>query len=283
MSNPLYAGESIAQASLVSLIASAAAFPAAWPLVSESYKLQADPGAIWDAGQNWIRSAEKLEAAIDTAINITQDMGRHWEGADYDAFRTKMQDYIAQMMAAQIFAYTVAVALCAAAVELFFAISLVAMFAVSLNVFLVMYLAAVSSLFGNAGASELIFADAQLWATSCDKAVKGTTAVMKVTDLALTSSITTLLTGNIAIQVATGDHHAIGNLVKATVDGLDTILTGLGGLFVRDKGADAIASPTPMAGPSRIFTDKLAGLAPVATSITGTSWEKVTGLLDSTR
>src|SRR5215470_5552332 len=131
MGTPLDAGKTIAEASLIAITAAACVIPDAWPIAAEAYKIQSDPGGIYQAGLAWLDSAGKLGQALDAAMTINNSIGGSgWEGKDYDAFTGKAADYVRQLMVARIFAYTVGIALIVAAVETFLAILVFAVMAV---------------------------------------------------------------------------------------------------------------------------------------------------------
>jgi hypothetical protein len=281
MSNPLSAGDEIAKASLIAITAAAAAFPAAWPIASEAYQLQSDPGAMFDAGQDWLESAKKLGKAIDAAVAVNNDMPAHWSGADQQAFAQKMAEYIRQMMLAQVFAYTVGIAMITAALEIFLAILVLAGIAVGLTIFLTQYLVAAASVVGNAGATEIIAAEANVWASSASTGFQSITKAMAVSDKALAVGITAFLEWDVGLQLATGNRDALTDLVQATVDGLDTVLTGLGSLYVRDELAKAMSPAITKTGPGRSWLNDLAASTGVGSALSEAPWESLFRWVDT--
>lgn len=228
MSSPLDSGKYLAEGALIAITASACVIPDAWYLAGEAYKMQSDPGAIYDAGQAWLDSAgqigEALTAAIDTNNAIA---GTGWEGKDADAFSEKVADYIRELMVAQVFAYTVGIALVVAAITTFISILVLAAMAVGLTIWAGVILAAMASVVGFLGPVEALEVDASLYAVECELSLNELDAATRVTDGVLAAGIGVFLTGDVGVQLAMGDTAVLGDLVQASVDGAGTVAAGL--------------------------------------------------------
>ncbi len=250
MASPLDSGKIIAEAALVAITASACVIPDAWPIAGEAYKMQCDPGAMYEAGQAWLDSAGKLGEALNAAMTINNSIGGSgWEGKDHDAFAEKVADYIRQMMVARIYAYTVGIAVIIAAVETFIALLVLAAIAVGLTIFAAAILATAASVVGFLGAVEALEADASIFAVDCEIALRELGAATNVTDGVLAAGIGAVLAGDVGVQVAMGNTGALGDLTQATVDGIGTITAGLTARLFRDaiaKGASGTVGRGPL-------------------------------------
>lgn len=228
MGSPLDAGNELAQGALIAIIGAACVIPDAWPIAGEAYKMQCDPGAMFDSGQAWLDSAGKIGEALQAAIDVNNSLaGTGWEGEDYSAFTEKVADYIRQMMVAQIFAYTVGIALIIAAVISFIAIILLAVMGAILAIFAVAILAAMASVVGFLGPVEALELDAALFAVECEIGLRELDAMTALTDGVLAAGIGAFLVGDVAVQLAMGNGDVLGDLAQASVDGIGTIATGL--------------------------------------------------------
>src|SRR6266545_3688454 len=117
MGTPLDSGKGLAEGALITASAAACVIPDAWAFVSQTYVAQCDPGAIFAAGEAWLKAAGDLGDAVSAAENVNNSVGgTGWQGSDYTAYCEKVADYIRQMMVAQIFAVTVGIALIAVAI-----------------------------------------------------------------------------------------------------------------------------------------------------------------------
>jgi hypothetical protein len=228
MASPLDSGKIIGESALIAITAAACIIPDAWVIAGEGYKMQCDPGAMYQAGQAWLDSAGKLGDALNDAITVNNSLAATgWEGGDYDAFTAKVADYIRQMMTAQVFAYTVGIAVIIAAVESFIALLVLAAMAVGLTIFAAAILAAAASVVGDFGPMEALEADAALFAVDCEIGLRELDSATNVTDAVLAGGIAVFLAGDIGVQVAEGNRGALGDFVQATVDGMGTVLAGL--------------------------------------------------------
>jgi hypothetical protein len=228
MASPLDSGKIIGESALIAVTAAACIIPDAWVIAGEGYKMQCDPGAMYAAGQAWLDSAGKLGDALSAAITVNNSLaGTGWEGADYDAFTEKVADYIRQLMTAQVFAYTVGIAVIVAAVESFMALLVLAAMGLGLSVFAAAILAAAASVIGDFGPVEALEADAALFAVDCEVGLRELDSATNVTDAVLAGGITAFLAGDVAVQVAAGNRAALGDFAQATVDGMGTVLAGL--------------------------------------------------------
>ena len=242
MASPLDNGKIIGEAALVAIAAAACVIPDAWVVAGEGYKMQCDPGAMYEAGQTWLDSAGKLGEALNTAITVNNSIASTgWEGADADAFSVKVGDYIRQMMIAQAFAYTVGIAVIMAAIESFIALVTLAAMAVGLTAFAVAILATAASVVGFFGPVEALEADAALFAVDCEIGLGELDDVTNVTDGVLAGGITVFLAGDVAAQIATGNSDVLGDLAQATVDGMGTILAGLTARVFRNAVGQGMA------------------------------------------
>ena len=153
MGSPLDAGNELAAGALIAITAAACVIPDAWPIAGEAYKMQCDPGAMFEAGQAWLDSAAKIGEALQAAIDVNNSLGgTGWEGADYSAFTDKTADYIRQMMVSQVFSYTVGIAIIIAAITSFIVIVILTIMAAVLAIFAACIVAAMASVVGFARA-----------------------------------------------------------------------------------------------------------------------------------
>ncbi|HEV7206970.1 MAG TPA: hypothetical protein VGN18_20380 [Jatrophihabitans sp.] len=228
MASPLDSGKYIAEGALIAITASACVIPDAWYLAGEAYKMQCDPGAIYDAGQAWLDSAGQIGEALNAAMDTNNAIaGTGWEGQDADAFSEKVADYIRELMVAQVFAYTVGIALIVAAIASFISILVLAAMAVGLTVWAGVILAAMASVVGFLGPVEVLEVDASLYAVECELGLDELDVATKATDGVLAGGIGAFLTGDAGVQLAMGDTAVLGDLVQAGVDGIGTITAGL--------------------------------------------------------
>lgn len=228
MASPLDSGKYIAEGALIAITASACVIPDAWYLAGEAYKMQSDPGAIYDAGQAWLDSAGQIGEALNAAIDTNNAIaGTGWEGKDADAFSEKVADYIRELMVAQVFAYTVGIALIVAAITTFISILVLAAMAVGLTIWAGVILAAMASVVGFLGPVEALEVDASLYAVECEMGLNELDAATKATDGVLAGGIGVFLTGDLGVQLAMGDTAVLGDLVQASVDGIGTVTAGL--------------------------------------------------------
>jgi hypothetical protein len=243
MGSPLDAGNELAAGALVAITAAACVIPDAWPIAGEAYKLQCDPGAMFESGQAWLDSAAKIGEALQAAIDVNNSLGgTGWEGADYTAFTEKTADYIRQMMVAQVFAYTVGIAIIVAAIASFIAIVVLTVMGAVLAIFAACILAAMASVVGFLGPVEALELDASLFAVECEIGLRELDVVTKTTDAVLAGGIGAFLAGDIGIQLAMGNGDVLGDLAQGTVGGLGTITTGLMARVYRDAMGKGIGS-----------------------------------------
>lgn len=264
--SPVDSGKYIGEGALIAITGAACVIPDAWFLAGECYKAQGDPGAIWDSGQAWLDSAGDIGDAIDAAIKINNSIGGVWEGDDYNAFVEKNADYIRQLMAAQILAYTTGAALMVAAVESFVIILMFAVIGVALAIWAAAILAAIASVVGNLGASEALEADAVLFVVECESIVRTADTATKVTDGVLAGGIGAVLAGDVIFQLATGNTKVLAELAVATVEGVGTIAAGMTAKVLQDGFVGKIGNPIGRTG----LTTLLTGLG-LGTTLTDTN------------
>lgn len=264
--SPVDSGKYIGEGALVAITAAACVIPDAWWLAGEAYAIQGDPGAIWDSGQAWLDSAGQIGEAIDAAIKINNSIGAVWDGADYTAFVEKNADYIRQLMAAQVLAYTTGVALIVAAIETFVIMLVFAAIGVALAIWAAAILAAIASVVGNLGASEAVEADALLFVVECESIVRTMNAATTVTDGVLAGGIGAVLALDVAFQLGTGNTKVLGELAVATVEGVGTISAGMTAKVLQDKFVKVIGNPIGRTG----LTTLLTGLG-IGTTVTDTN------------
>jgi len=277
VSNGLSSGKTIAEAALIAVTGAACVIPDAWPIAGTAYTMQSDPGAMFDAGQAWLDSARALGEAVDAAIAINNSLtATGWEGADQEAFSEKLADYTREIMTAQIFAYSVGIALMIAAFEVFVAILVLAAIAAGLTAFAVAILAAVASVVGNLGASEALELDASLFAAEAEMGLNTLEGAMKVTDLALAGGVAAFLTADVGVQVALGNTGALTDLGKATVDSIGTVAAGLVAKACQTKLGKVAGNPI-----GRTLINDLATAVGIESTVTGQSpWDPLTQPID---
>src|SRR5262249_33146514 len=269
-------GKIIAEAALVAITASACVIPDAWPIAGEAYKMQCDPGGMYEAGRAWLDSAGKLGEALGAATTINNSVGGSgWEGKDYDAFTDKVAQFIREMIVAQIFAYTVGIALIIAAIETFISIAVLAAMALGLTIFAAAIIAAAATGVGFLGAVEAIEADASIFAVECELSLRELDGVTTATDGVLAAGIGVFLAGGVGAQVWLGNPAALGDLAQATVDGIGTITAGLTARIFRDAVGKGM-STTVGRGP---LSDLVAGLG-LGFTFSGSPADKVTQPID---
>ncbi|MBW8481128.1 hypothetical protein [Actinomadura parmotrematis] len=82
----------------------ACVIPNAWPSVSVMYMAQSDPAQLWDAAEDWKKTADKIKSARDRIGDELRSLPETtWAGKDRDAFEKKLNDYANQLMVS--FAY----------------------------------------------------------------------------------------------------------------------------------------------------------------------------------
>jgi hypothetical protein len=276
MGSPLDSGKVIGESALIAITAAACIIPDAWVIAGEGYKMQCDPGAMYESGQAWLDSAGKLGEALNAAISVNNSIAATgWEGADADAFTAKTADYIRQMMIAQVFAYTVGIATIVAAIESFLALVVLAAMALGLAVFAAAILAAAASVVGFLGPVEALEADAALFAVDCEVGLRELDAATTVTDGVLAGGIGVFLAGDVAGQIASGNTGALGDLAQATVDGLGTVLAGLTARVFRDAVGRGMAG-TVGRGPLNELVTSLG----LVTTFTGSPIDDLTDPID---
>lgn len=243
MASPLDAGNEMAAGALIAITAAACVIPDAWVIAGEAYKLQCDPGAMFDSGQAWLDSAGKIGEALQAAIDVNNSLGgTGWEGADYTAFTEKTADYIRQMMVAQVFAYTVGIAIIVAAIISFIAIVILTIMGAILAFLAACILAAMASVVGFLGPVEALELNAALFAVECEIGLRELDVMTKTTDAVLAAGIGAFLVGDVGVQLAMGSGDVLADLAQGTVDGLGTITTGLMARVYRDAMGKGIGS-----------------------------------------
>lgn len=220
-------GEALAKSALIELTIAGVAFPQVWPLTGIAYKMQGDPGQMWDAGQDWFAQADKLAQAAHSAAAIQQQVGGLvWVGNDYDAYKDKSDDFLVKLTAATLLASTMGVAMSIAAIETFIAIMILFVVAGILSILAAIFLATVWF-----PPTEPVALEAQ--AMALEVVTMSTTILEEVdfttqaVDAGLAAGIGAMLIGDVVAQLTTGDFDVLGDLGQATVDGLGTMLKGL--------------------------------------------------------
>jgi hypothetical protein len=278
MGTPVDSGKVIGESALIAISAAACVIPDAWVIAGEGYKMQCDPGAMYAAGQAWLDSAGKLGEALNAAISVNNQIAATgWQGADEEAFTEKVGDYVRQMMIAQVFAYTVGVAVILAAIESFFALVVLAAMAVGLAAFAVAILAAAASVVGDLGPMEALEADASLFAVDCEVGLRELDGATKVTDAVLAGGIGVFLAGDVGFQVGAGNTGALADVAQATVDSMGTVLAGLTARVFRDAvGGTGGMGATVGRGP---LNEVITALG-LTTTFTGSPADGVTAPID---
>jgi hypothetical protein len=234
MGSPLDAGNEMAAGALIALIGASCVIPDAWPIAGEAFKMQCDPGAMFEAGQAWMDSADQIGQAVQAAIDINNSLtSTGWEGEDQRAFAEKVADYIRQMMIAQVFSYTVGIAIIIAAITSFITIIILVIMGAVLAIFAAFILAALAGVFTAPVAAELEL-NASFFAVECEIGLRELDALTKTTDAVLAGGIGVFLVADVGIQLAMGNEDVLGDLAQGTVDGLGTIVTGLLARVYRD-------------------------------------------------
>lgn len=233
--NPFTAGQEMALGALVASTTAAIAFPAAWPLTQEIFMLQCDPGAIFDAGQAWMATAEALEQAIQQATSISDAVtATGWTGTDHDAHNDKVNDFVTQLRLDQLLAITIGIAMIATAVTMFclilFAVVISGVLAVCAGIYWAMLAGIVT-----APAAAAFFAEMQLMAGSMTALFKTASMGVEAATMGFAAAISALLAVDVAGQLFTGNPEVVSDLGEATVDSIGTVTAGLMSYFL-NKG-----------------------------------------------
>jgi hypothetical protein len=276
-SNPVSSGKGLAEGALIATSVAASMIPVAWAAAGEMYKMQSDPGAMFEAGEAWLKAAGKIGDAVTANENLTNSIaGTGWEGEDYKAFTDKAADLSRQLMIAQGFAYIVGVALITMAIAIFLAIIVMVVMGAVLAVFAALIFATMASVIGFAGPLEALELDAEMFALECESNLIEMGSTLTSLSHILGGTITAFLAGDVGIQsIFLGNDEALGDLGQATVDGLGTIATGLVAALYQGKVGKYMKTP---------YSSILAqGLGITDTITGGTIPDKITKPLDKSR
>ncbi|WP_139978338.1 hypothetical protein [Nocardioides litoris] len=228
MSNPFTSGAEMATTALLTGYVGAATFPAAWPLVSEIFFLQGDPGAMYDAGMAWMDAAEAIADAIHEATDIQAAVAATgWEGTDADAFHERVGEYVTQLTADMLICTTTGVSMIVMATLIFVAVVFVFALSAILAGLAVAYWAMLAGVV-SAPAAAAFWANVQAWCLSILAPVKSMSTAITVTGQGCAAAIGAMLVANLGTQTLTGNPEAWLDAGKATIDSTSTIAAGLG-------------------------------------------------------
>lgn len=274
MGTPVDAGQTIASDALYMSTAAAVVIPAAWPVVAQMFIANCDPGAIYAAGEAWLRVAQEISDARAAADSTRSDAAASgWQGTDQAAYDSKAATFGAELLGAEMLAIAVGIALVTMAVILFARIVFMMALAVILDIWEGLIILAAASIIGEFGAVEALMLSANEFALECLGWMTELGDVVLGVEYGFAATITGIIGGDVAGALVMGDTQALGNLGQATVDGLGTIAAGLVARVFRDGVARGIRLPLgneggPMSWPGTLaksfgLADTAAGQTPI--------------------
>lgn len=244
MGNPLDSGQGMGETAIISTSFAACVIPVAWSCAGEMYKMASDPGAMFEAGQEWLSVAGRIGEAVSANENLTNSIGgTGWSGSDYEAFTEKAADLSRQLMVSQVFAITVGIALITMAVALMVAAVTMMIMGLAMAAQAVAILVAAASVVGFLGPVEALEFEAEVFAINCEAGLMSMDATLSTLSATLGSAIGALLAVDVGTQLALGDSQALADLSQATVDGLGTIAAGLTASFYQRAIGDYMKTP----------------------------------------
>lgn len=213
--------------------AAACVIPNAWSMVAIIYGAQSNPGQLWDAADDWYEVKERLvEADKEVTAQLRTLTEQDWSGKDRDAFEKQLQDYQYQIRISYSFAVTVHVVLKVMAL-------LISMFIVMMWAFatiLAVYAAVILSLMImclvpvlNAWASSALAsvrAQATVVAGKLYMVLKGAERGLSMAGNACAGVLGAGMAVDVVGQTLTGNTHAYGDFIEATVNSADDVIKG---------------------------------------------------------
>jgi hypothetical protein len=235
MSNFCRPGNEIAFGALATSTICSAAMPCFWPLTGEMFKLQCNPGDIYEAGERWLAAADEIMQAMQESVELGADtISGWWEGDAALAYLGKASQYTAQLLADYLLAITVGIALMVSAVILFGLIIMIAAIAVVEVGFLTAYLAALAGIITAVGAPAILAAATTLTGTVLMPILSAATSIAATAMTTFGVAIGALVVGNAGAQLLTGNTEAVDNLAQATVDTAQISAAGFASLALRN-------------------------------------------------
>lgn len=240
-------GNEIAFGALATSTIASAAMPCFWPVTGEIFKLQSNPGALFEAGERWLQAAEHIMEAIQESVELGADtISGWWEGDAALAYLAKASQYTLQLLADYLLAITTGIALIVSAVIVFGLIVLAAAIAVVEAGFLAAYLAALAGIITAVGAPANLSAAATLTGTVLLPALTTGTSAAATAMTAFGAAIGALTVGNAGAQLLTGNTDAVENLGQATVDTAQISAAGFASLALRNLLAKGMGGTGPL-------------------------------------
>jgi hypothetical protein len=218
------------------------------------FENQCDPELIIRTGLEWLSLVDQLDVAkTDLDGVIEQVTAEQWSGQDRTAFEGHIGKYEQELFGVQILSTLTGVGMMVTGVILYIFVVVALLFASALAL-----LAATILVCAAAVVTEPAVPVLEGWAAAVVSAAGTVLNGLAEAAAMVANSAAGMITGSMAadvgVQLMSGNFDVGGDLLDATIDGLDNVLWGLAARVERDYTRDSIAStgrhaaPTPAGG-----------------------------------
>lgn len=234
------ASAAAAKIALVEIGTAAAVFPAAIPVSAIVYINQCDPETIIKTGMEALELYDRLDTVVrdlDAAVSALPP--EQWQGQDRVAFSEHVDKYRREILGLQVLAMLMGVALVTVGMILLVMVAAYAVISTILFGLAAAFLACAASVVG-APLAASIEGVANTVASTGNTILQTIDKVATFTAHGAAIEIGAAMVTDTGFQFAAGNTDVLGDLGRATVDGLDNALWGFASRLERDFIAGGI-------------------------------------------
>ncbi len=234
------ASATTAKIALLEIGIASAVFPAAIPISAIVYVNQCDPETIMKTGMEALDLYDRLGALSDELTAAVDGLSAdQWSGTDRARFTEHVADFRREILGLQVLAMMTGVALITVGMILLLLVVTYAVISTVLAALAVFFLACAASVVGEPVAVS-IEATANSFAASANPILQAMDKLATLTAHGAAIEIGAGMVVDTGFQLAAGNTDVLGDLVQATVDGLDNALWGFASRVERDFVAGGV-------------------------------------------